>query len=161
MKPKTDEEILKIKHAREAQGYEYTVSDEEWIANYRYRHASLKILASRTLHKFWDWVLVHPKSAIAYGCLFTFFFLFIVGIVPLIAMGAKILNGEVANPLTFDQVSGILVMLLGVVLLIFVWMLTVNFSFDPLVADDEAAYKRKLRRKQLAENNSKNAKGEL
>lgn len=97
------------------------------------------------LLKLKQWISIHPKTAAMYTiCLGMLLLVALVG-AEMINIGSIIGNGESANPLTFDQNTGLLFVLSGMVMLLLGWMLF-NFWMDAisdLPSKEEKKYKQK------------------
>ena len=64
-----------------------------------------------------QYIKAHPRAVFCYGtALFLFVALFIGFSVPMLKLGAQILTGEIKNTLTFDQLTGIVLTLTGVII---------------------------------------------
>jgi hypothetical protein len=153
MKPKTDEEILEIKHKLEAKGFtwEKTKTDYEWIARYRYLNAPVKEKLKRSLLECKQWVIIHPRTAASYFFSLFFFVVLMLGAALMVRAGGEVMNSEIEIMLTFNQLAGIVFIIAGgfFMLLAYVVFRFVIYMTSGTFEDDEKAYKRKLRRDEL------------
>lgn len=151
MKLKTDEEILEIKHKLESKGYlfeDYT--DMQWIAQYRYRHAPIVEQLKREALRLMRWVIVHPRTTFLYISALTIAVVFVIFGVVCFSVGGQIFSGKLVNSLTFDQVTGLLFIGFGAIIVLVGALFFGYFTSDSeSLQEDEASYKRKLRRKEL------------
>lgn len=92
-----------------------------------------------------QWVKVHPQTTFMYGLIMFLSMSFILIGATIIGNGAKVLNGQVPNPLTFNQVTGIVILLSGGFLVLFAWFITTFFlSFMDAFTEKEEQRKKRL-----------------
>jgi hypothetical protein len=64
------------------------------------------------------WIMIHPRSTFAYGfSLFIFFTFLFEFTIPLLKQSQLITDGKVINPLTYNQLTGLVLLLFAIVML--------------------------------------------
>ena len=93
------------------------------------------------LSKAKQYIKAHPRATVCYGAgLFMFIALFIGFSVPMLKLGAQFLKGEITNTVTFDQLTGIVFTLTGVVIFLctLVWVNTFLRVGDNVAKEESA-----------------------
>ncbi len=158
MTKKTDAEILALKRKLEAKGFtwEKYPTDEAWIERYRYVYAPFNVRIKRGWDSIKQWVTIHPKATVHLVGVMVLVGILLYPALTAIQVGGKIINSEAPATLTLAQLNGFVFLLAGGLFLILagaVGWIFLNGNAG-VVADDEKAYQRKLRREELAKSTS-------
>lgn len=96
-----------------------------------------------------QWVKIHPKTTVMYAICIAVLLLVVLVAGEMVRIGGMLGRGEVVNPFTFDQVTGLVFVVSGFVMLLAGWVLFTYWVdvFSDLPRKEEKKYEEKLVRK--------------